>query len=413
MAARSGREAEKLAGYRSKRELAETPEPDGASAPELPGGQARFVVHEHHARRLHWDLRLERDGVLASWAVPNGIPDDPKRNRKAIHVEDHPLDYIDFRGEIPAGNYGAGEVSIWDHGTYECEKWRADEVIVVFHGERLKGRYALFQTGRDSRDWMIHRMDPAVDPDAEPMPDFIPPMLAKLSTMPADEELWAFEVKWDGVRALIRSEPGRLRIFSRNGNEITPAYPELRALNRGLGSHTAMLDGEIVALDGDGQPSFEALQQRMHLRGEAAVRRLAESTPVTYMIFDLLWLDGHSLMDLPYEARRARLDALDLSGRRWRVPESFVAEGTALLAATRERGLEGVIGKRLDSRYRPGRQSLWTKIKNSNRQEAAIGGWTDRSGFTLGQPRRAAARRDRRGRRASLRGPRRHRLRRT
>ncbi len=384
MAARSGREAEKLAGYRSKRELAETPEPDGASAPELPGGQARFVVHEHHARRLHWDLRLERDGVLASWAVPNGIPDDPKRNRKAIHVEDHPLDYIDFRGEIPAGNYGAGEVSIWDHGTYECEKWRADEVIVVFHGERLKGRYALFQTGRDSRDWMIHRMDPAVDPDAEPMPDFIPPMLAKLSTMPADEELWAFEVKWDGVRALIRSEPGRLRIFSRNGNEITPAYPELRALNRGLGSHTAMLDGEIVALDGDGQPSFEALQQRMHLRGEAAVRRLAESTPVTYMIFDLLWLDGHSLMDLPYEARRARLDALDLSGRRWRVPESFVAEGTALLAATRERGLEGVIGKRLDSRYRPGRQSLWTKIKNSNRQEAAIGGWTTGRGSRSG-----------------------------
>ena len=227
MAARGGSDAEKLAGYRGRREFTDTPEPAGAVAPETPEGRAmaRFVVHEHHARRLHWDLRLEHDGVLASWAIPNGIPDDPKRNRKAIHVEDHPLEYIDFHGEIPSGNYGAGEVSIWDQGAYECEKWRVDEIIIVFHGERLRGRYALFQTGRDTRDWMIHRMDPPIDPDAEPMPDFIPPMLAKLSTLPADEQGWAFEVKWDGVRAIARSEPGRMQIFSRNGNEITRRLP--------------------------------------------------------------------------------------------------------------------------------------------------------------------------------------------
>ncbi len=371
---------DQLTGYRRKRAFAQTPEPQGARTPSASEARPRFVVHEHHARRLHWDLRLERDGALASWAIPNGIPDDPRRNRKAIHVEDHPLEYIDFRGEIPAGNYGAGEVSIWDRGTYECEKWRRDEVIVVFHGERLHGRYVLFQAGREPRDWMIHRMDPPVDPDAEPMPEFIAPMLARLSKLPADQQRWAFEVKWDGVRALTRSEPGRLHVFSRNGNEITPAYPELRALGLDLGSRPAFLDGEIVALDATGRPSFEALQRRMHLRGDAAVRRLAQSTPVTYMIFDLLWLDGHSLMELPYSERRARLQTLGLEGKHWRVPDSFIGEGSALLAATRERGLEGVIGKRLDSRYASGRQSAWTKVKNSNRQEVVIGGWTSGQG---------------------------------
>ena len=161
-----------LSEYRRKRRFDATPEP----APDEPAQAApaasnaaeapRFVVHEHHARRLHWDLRLERDGVLASWAIPNGIPDDPKHNRKAVHVEDHPLGYLDFHGTIPAGNYGAGEVTVWDHGTYAAEKWRPDEVIVVFDGERLQGRYALFRAGRDEKDWMIHRMDPPADPTA-------------------------------------------------------------------------------------------------------------------------------------------------------------------------------------------------------------------------------------------------------
>ena len=372
-----------LSSYRGKRRFGDTPEPSGESS-EDGDGERRYVVHEHHARRLHWDLRLEHDGVLASWAIPNGIPDDPKRNRKAIHVEDHPLDYLDFKGQIPRGNYGAGEVTIWDHGTYELEKWRADEVIVVFHGDRLNARYALFQTGRDPKDWMIHRMDPAVDPDAEPLPDTIEPMLAKLSTLPADQSRWAFEVKWDGVRAITRSEPGRIHIHSRNGNDITAAYPELRALNRALGSRSAILDGEVVALDAEGRPSFQLLQPRMHLRSETAVRHQAQSAPVTYMIFDLLWLDGHSLMGLPYTERRTRLEQLGLDDAHWRVPESFPGEGTALLAATRERGLEGLIAKRLDSRYVSGRHSAWLKIKNWNRQEFVIGGWRSGEGSRSG-----------------------------
>jgi bifunctional non-homologous end joining protein LigD len=411
--------SKRLAEYRRKRTFTSTPEPsgDGRSARRdsaegaekgtatcatkgrakhvakgarshgAAGGAAaaRFVVHEHHATRLHWDLRLERDGALASWAIPNGIPEDPEHNRKAIHVEDHPLDYLDFEGEIPQGQYGAGEVSVWDRGTYTCEKWREDEVIVTFAGERLRGRYALFHAGRSTQDWMIHRMDPPVDASAEEMPEFVQPMLARVSTLPADDSGWAFEVKWDGVRAIACSRPGRIHLWSRNRNEVTAAYPELRALNRELGSHSAILDGEIVAFDEDGRPSFELLQTRMHVRGDAVVRRLAKATPVTYVLFDLLWLDGHSLMDRPFSERRERLDELGLDGERWCVPEFHVGEGEAFLAATREQGLEGIVAKRLDSRYAPGRRDAgWLKIKHANRQEAVIGG------FTTGKGARAA-----------------------
>ena len=387
-----------LAEYERKRRFAETPEPGGKAvrkptkgssgagrARDAEAGAPRFVIHEHHARRLHWDLRLEHEGALASWAVPNGIPDDPKRNRKAIHVEDHPLDYIDFQGTIPDGNYGAGEVSVWDHGTYTQEKWRKDEVIVVFNGERLHGRYALFQTGKVDKDWMIHRMDPRADPTAQEMPAFIDPMLASPAQLPTDESAWAFEVKWDGVRAIAHSQPGRISFHSRNANDITPAYPELRALNRALGSHEAILDGEIVAFDESGRPSFQALQPRMHQRGEAVVKRLSQSVPVTYVIYDLLWLDGHSLTGLPYADRRVRLDELKLTGPRWINSEAHEGQGQALLDATREQGLEGVIGKRLDSRYIPGkRSSAWIKIKHFQRQEFVICGWTSGQGSRSG-----------------------------
>ncbi len=172
----------KLGNYKAKRDFKRTPEPKGRARKSTAAG--RFVVQEHDATRLHWDLRLERDGVLASWAVPNGIPQTPKENRLAVHVEDHPLDYIDFEGEIPEGNYGAGTVRIWDTGTYEAEKWEPKKIIVTFHGERLQGKYALFQT-RSAKDWMIHRMDPPADPEREPMPERVVPMLAKLGTLPS------------------------------------------------------------------------------------------------------------------------------------------------------------------------------------------------------------------------------------
>jgi bifunctional non-homologous end joining protein LigD len=376
--------ADKLAEYRAKRHPGSTPEPsgsrgaDGDATGETAG---RFVVQEHHATRLHWDLRLERDGALVSWAVPNGIPDDPKRNRKAIRTEDHPLEYLEFEGDIPKGNYGAGSMRIWDHGTYEAEKWRDDEVIATFHGERLNGRYALIRTGKApdaAKEWLMHRMDPPADAEAEPMPQELVPMLAKPGKLPParEQEQWALEIKWDGVRALTYSEPGRIRLESRNGRDITASYPELRPLNRALSHHRAILDGEIVAFDADGKPSFSLLQSRMHLTGESQVRRRAAQTPVVLVLFDVLWLDGHSLMHLPYDERRARLDELELTGAAWQTPAAHHGDGAALLTATAEQGLEGLVVKRRDAPYEPGRRSgTWIKVKNIQRQEVVIAGW--------------------------------------
>ena len=365
--------AAKLSRYEEKRDFRRTPEPAGGQSPA--GAAGRFVIQEHDATRLHWDLRLERDGVLVSWAIPNGIPQSPKENRMAVHVEDHPLDYIDFEGEIPEGNYGAGTVKLWDTGTYECEKWEPKKVIVIFHGERLQGRYALFQT-RSQKDWMIHRMDPPADPTREPMPERLVPMLARLGVLPADDERYGFEIKWDGIRAITYYEPGRMRIESRNLNDITAQYPELRRLGRQLGSRDAVLDGEIVALDERGRPSFPRLQRRMHLTREAEIRRRAQEVPVTYMLFDVLYLEGHSLMSRPYEERRGVLDAMGLEGPAWQVPRYHRGHGSALLAASAEQGLEGVVAKRLDSTYSPGQRSgAWIKVKNKQRQELVIGGW--------------------------------------
>src|SRR4051812_25379125 len=371
---------ERLADYRAKRDFATTHEPAGEGAAEgagAPASEGRFVVQEHHATRLHWDLRLEHDGALASWAVPNGIPDDPKRNRKAVRTEDHPLEYLDFHGEIPRGEYGAGTMTIWDRGTYEAEKWREDEVIATFHGERLQGRYALIRTGKDDpKDWLMHRMDPPVDPDAEPMPEGLVPMLAKAGKAPPASGDYVYEVKWDGIRALIYSEPGRLRIESRNRRDITAQYPELRRLNRALSSHRAILDGEIVAFDGDGRPSFGRLQQRMHLTGESAIRRRAADTPVVLALFDLLWLDGHSLMDEPLRERRERLEELGLTGANWQTPGQLSGDPEELLAATAAQGLEGLIAKKPESPYEPGRRGgAWLKIKNMQREEFTIVGW--------------------------------------
>lgn len=371
---------DKLTRYRAKRDFASTPEPAGAGAAQT--GDARFVVQEHHATRLHWDLRLEHEGVLASWAIPNGIPADPADNRLAVHTEDHPLQYLEFSGEIPKGEYGAGTMSIWDTGTYETHKWADDKVEVSFHGERLTGRYGLFPIGRradgggSAEDWMIHRMDPPADPDREPMPERVAPMLAGAGELPRDAAKWSFEVKWDGVRALAYLRPGRLRLESRNLNEITDAYPEVRGILLDLGMREAVLDGEIVAFDAEGKPSFERLQSRMHVTSPSAIKRLSKSSPVVYAIFDLLYLDGRSLLGLPYSERRQHLEGLGLGGPAWRVPGVHPGAGRALLEATAAQGLEGVVAKRLDSRYEPGRRTgAWVKVKHVRRQELVIAGW--------------------------------------
>ncbi|HET7120897.1 MAG TPA: non-homologous end-joining DNA ligase [Solirubrobacterales bacterium] len=368
-----------LGEYERKRDFEATSEPPPKRRRKRKG-KPRFVVQEHSARRLHWDLRLEHDGVAASWAIPNGIPEDPEENRKAVHTEDHPLSYLEWEGEIPAGEYGAGTMRIWDSGTYELEKWEPEKVMVEFHGERLRGRYALFRAGKETRDWMIHRIDPPAR-ERDPFPQNVVPMLAKLAKLPADDDGWAVEVKWDGVRALAYCRPGRLELQTRNLNDVTAQYPEVRRLSRQLGSHDAVLDGELVAFDEEGRPSFARLQQRMHLTSDALVRRRMETHPVVYVIFDLLYFDGHDLRGEPYSRRREILEELELEGAAWQTPGHSVGHAAELLAASKEHGLEGVMLKRLDSVYAPGqRTGAWLKVKNVSRQELVIGGWTPGEG---------------------------------
>ena len=377
--------AKKLAEYEAKRDFKRTPEP-GAKVPKKETKAPRFVVQEHHARRLHWDFRLERDGVLVSWAVPKGVPEDPKKNHLAVHVEDHPLDYINFAGDIPQGNYGAGHVSIWDEGRYDTEKWSDREVMVVLHGKRVQGKYVLFKT--DGQNWMIHRMDPPQDPDRQAMPDRIEPMMAKLAAkMPAPDDAWGFEFKWDGIRAVAYVDGGIVKLMSRSGEEITRRYPEIHAMGRALGSRQVILDGEIVALDDQGRPSFEEIQQRMGLTSETEIRRKMKEVPVTYMIFDVMWQDGHPLLNQQYTERRSALAKLKLSGASWQTPPAEKGGGKAMLQASAKGGLEGIVAKKLDSKYEPGRRSgVWQKIKNRNRQELVIAGWLDGEGKRRGYP---------------------------
>jgi bifunctional non-homologous end joining protein LigD len=369
--------------YQKKRDFGRTPEPAGETGRD--GDRGRFVVQEHHARSLHWDLRLEHDGVLLSWAVPKGIPMRNKPDHLAVHTEDHPLEYLTFEGEIPTGEYGAGTMKIWDHGTYEAEKLNDDEVIATFDGERVRGKYALFQT-RDNQ-WMIHRMSPPEDPDAEPIPDDLRPMMAvSAKELPTDDSKYAYEMKWDGVRALVTVEGGRVRLTSRVGNDTTNKYPEIRALGEAMGTTEAVLDGEIVALDDGGRPSFEVLQQRMNVASESAVRRLMARIPVVLMIFDVLWLEGHPTIELPYTDRRALLDRLALSGAHWQTPATTIGGGARVRKAAEDLGLEGVVAKRLDSTYQPGKRSpAWVKVKVHRGQEFVVGGWLPGNGRLEGR----------------------------
>jgi bifunctional non-homologous end joining protein LigD len=358
-----------LGEYDRKRDFQATPEPSPRSRRKR-SAQPRFVIQEHSARRLHWDLRLERDGVAPSWAVPNGIPRDPEENRKAVHTEDHPLEYLDFEGEIPAGEYGAGTMRVWDRGTYECHEWEAGKIVVSFHGERVQGRYALFRAGRAEKDWLIHRIDPAVE-QRDPFPESLLPMTARPGKLPADEERWGAEVEWEGVRAIAYCRPGRLRLVDGELADVTARYPEVRRISRQLGARDAVLDGALVAFGEDGRPSSQRLEKRRGPASESTVRRRMKSDPVAYVIFDLLYLEGENLTDQPYRRRRELLEGLELAGEAWQTPGFSVGQARALLEASREQGLSGLVLKRLDSRYEPGKRSTdWLRIDNDRRSRA-------------------------------------------
>jgi len=367
----------RLAEYRRKRDPARTPEPFAgrkrAAAPI-------FVVQRHDARRLHYDFRLERDGALASWAVPKGVPLEPGQRALAVHVEDHPLDYADFEGEIPQGQYGAGTVEIWDRGTYELVEEKQDGGLTVrLHGKRLAGTWTLVpaKLDGDPKNWLLIRKREAGRAAPGSGERRYQAMLATLASpdeLPAGEN-WVFEVKWDGYRAIAYLRGGEATLTSRNGNDLTARFRGIaNAIPRTLKTPDCVLDGEVCALDEQGRPSFSAMQQGK------------PGTPIVYEVFDLLELEGEPLVDLPLRDRRARLEALlDSRNRTVRLSEEF-EDGRALYEAAREQGLEGIVAKRLDCPYRQGRRTReWLKIKTHGRQEFVIAGYTKGQGRRSGR----------------------------
>jgi bifunctional non-homologous end joining protein LigD len=359
--------SDQLSEYRRKRDARETPEPFGGKRGRKKG--PIFVVQRHDARRLHYDFRLERDGALASWAVPKGVPLEPGEQHLAVHVEDHPLDYAAFEGEIPKGEYGAGTVEIWDRGTYQLLEEKPDGGLTVrLHGERLEGTWALVPAhlSGDERNWLILRKR---EDDGAPTgsPRTYRPMLASLAEdLPSGKD-WLFEPKWDGYRTLAYVRGGDVKLVSRNGNDLTERFaPVAKELPQALRSPDCVVDGEVVALDENGKASFSAMQQGR--------------TQLVYELFDLLELDGRPLVDLPLTERRERLEALAVPHRAVQVSGVF-DDGEALLDAAREQGLEGVMAKRPGSRYQEGRRGRdWLKIKTHGRQEFVICGWTKGQG---------------------------------
>ncbi|MGM7643912.1 ATP-dependent DNA ligase [Nocardia sp. JW2] len=355
-----------LTKYRSMRDSGRTPEPVPATAPER-GSDDRFVIQEHHARRLHWDVRLERDGVLASWAVPKGPPTEPKHNRLAVRTEDHPLEYLDFHGTIPKGEYGAGEMTIWDSGTYRTEKWRDDEVIVEFDGKKVRGRYAFIQTKGDQ--WLMHYMrdqgarETLSDTGSRSFPHGLSPMLATAGDVESlQPPEWEFETKWDGFRVIVEIDDGTVTVRSRRGNTVTARYPRLAALAAELAGHRVVLDGEAVVFDDNGLSDISALQ--------------ADSARAMFVAFDVLYLDGTSLLRKKYSDRRVVLEALGQLAPSMRISERLGGSGAEAMEQSREQGQEGVVAKRVDSVYQPGKRSqTWIKQRNWRSREVVIGGW--------------------------------------
>jgi bifunctional non-homologous end joining protein LigD len=353
--------------YRRRRRPGKTPEPFGRKARKstLPS----FVVQRHAARRLHYDFRLERNGALASWAVPKGIPLRRGERHLAVHVEDHPLEYGGFEGTIPAGEYGAGTVEIWDRGTYELlEEKRNGGLTVRLHGKRLDGVWTLVpaKLDGDPKNWLLLRKDGATAESAR-----YAPMLSTASEALPEGEGWVYEPKWDGYRAIAAVSGGEVTLTSRNGNDLTERFRDVaRAARLAIRSADAVLDGEICALDERGRSRFSLLQQG--------------GGTLVLVVFDLLELDSESLLELPLTERRERLARIvDPSAGAVLLSPQF-DDGEALLAAAREQGLEGVVAKRVDARYQPGRRSTdWRKVKVRGRQEVVI------AGYTKGQGRRA------------------------
>jgi bifunctional non-homologous end joining protein LigD len=429
-----------LERYKAKRDFSKTPEPAGDPTAR---GSGRFVVQRHRATRLHYDFRLEVDGVLASWAIPKGPTLDPAVRRMAVHVEDHPIEYFDFEGVIPKGQYGAGDVIVWEWGTYEPEAPTLDpkkaiedgELKFILRGEKLCGRFTLVRTSRrpgssaaaafegdESEQWLlIKKRDecakPGWDPEDHPksvktgrtndevkanrdalwssgapaaeaeidlvgaveapMPDYIEPMAATLaSPKPFDDPDWLFEIKWDGYRVEAVVRDGEVRLWTRRGNAAETYFGRLLAAPSWIGAKQAIVDGEVVALDDEGKPNFGLLQERI-----SAIRAGRPAGGLVYQVFDLLYLDGRLLLNVPLEDRKRLLRTVLKDSGRVRFASHVVEHGVAFHAAAAKLDVEGIIAKHRRSRYEPGRRSpTWLKIKIRPEQELVVGGWTPGEG---------------------------------
>src|SRR3981189_1740758 len=443
----------KLEEYRQKRRFDRTPEPSGEPAagkaepkpapagkrtrlpkPKLPQLEVRpraehgdtFVVQKHRATRLHYDFRLAIDGTLKSWAVPKGPSQSHADKRLAVPTGDHPLDYANFEGKMPEGNYGAGTVMVWDRGIFHVEgnldalrQLEKGEIKFSLNGEKLRGSFVLVKLKQSEKgnEWlMIKHKDAAEDsswnidehdgsavtgrtleeikeelpPKPRPipiqpaelqgarkgaMPSRVEPMLATLADHPFSDPNWLFEIKWDGIRALARIENGALALRSRTGVDIAKRYPELASLPKALAARKAILDGEIVALDAQGRSNFERLQERMHVR--APSESLVTQTRLVYFAFDLLHCDGYDLREAPLLERKQLLQRLLYTSERFRYADHQLEHGKELFALAKQNGLEGIVAKRADSPYVSDRSPYWVKLKITRTVDAVVGGWTE------------------------------------
>ncbi|MEO5939518.1 MAG: DNA ligase D [Candidatus Limnocylindrales bacterium] len=434
-----------LEQYHRKRDFGKTPEPAGD--PTAAGGTGRFVVQRHRATRLHYDFRLEVDGVLVSWAVPKGPTLDSAIRRMAVHVEDHPIEYFDFEGVIPHGQYGAGDVIVWDWGTWAPESETPaplaaianGELKFVLDGQKVKGRFTIVRTSRrpgsapttafedDSEQWLlIKKKDAAAVPgwDAEDfpqsvrtgrtndevkanrdaiwiseqpaavaqidlagavettMPDRIEPMAATLASKAFSDPDWLFEIKWDGYRVEAVVGAGRVKLWTRNLKDAETYFPNLLSPPTWIDAREAIVDGEVVALDDEGRPDFSLLQERIsQRRGPGAGPTRVAPGALVYQVFDLLYLDGRSLLGVPLEDRKRLLRSVLRESSRVRYASHVVGEGEAFMEAAAARGLEGIVAKLRRSRYEPGRRTpAWLKLKFRPEQELVVGGWTPGEG---------------------------------
>ncbi|MDX1383455.1 MAG: non-homologous end-joining DNA ligase, partial [Thermoanaerobaculia bacterium] len=426
--------ADDLEAYRAKRSVDRTSEPFGRADPARSGV---FVVQQHAARRMHWDLRLEMDGVLKSWAVPKGISADPREKRLAVHTEDHPLEYQDFEGVIPEGNYGAGAMIVWDKGVWtplEEEKVGYDKGKLLFElkGYKLRGVWTLFKIrprrrsgaprgDDDGNEWLLVKKpdawarDPEEDayppesvfsgltvdelreggrrsrllrrelaeagvPEGTVDPARQRPMLAQVEERPFDDDDWIYELKYDGFRLLAAKTAGQARLFYRRGAEATHIFPDIARALRGLPVDSVLLDGEVVVLDEDSRPSFQRLQKRTQLTRSLDIQRAAVRLPATYFAFDLLAFEDRDLRELSLVERKGYLERLMPPAGPLRYCDHVRGRGSDFYAAVQEMGLEGIVAKRADSVYRPGRSGQWLKIRVDRRDDLAIVGMSPSRG---------------------------------